>query len=71
MENPNKIIAKTKTPILEPEAIYEVEGFFGNVVFTDGVLFEDNVVKIYYGGADNVIALAEIHIDELYRALGV
>ncbi|MFH5185187.1 glycoside hydrolase family 130 protein [Paenibacillus sp. TAB 01] len=71
LEDPNKIIAKTKEPILEPEAIYEVEGFFGNVVFTDGVLFEDNIVKIYYGGADNVIALAEIHIEELYRALGV
>jgi len=70
-EDPNKIIAKTKEPILEPEEKYEVEGFFGNVVFTCGVLFEDNIVKIYYGGADNVMALAEVHIEEIYRALGV
>ena len=71
LEDPNKILAKTAEPILVPEADYEVEGFFGNVVFTCGVLFEDNIVKIYYGGADNVMALSEIHIDELYRALGI
>ncbi|MEI2401083.1 glycosidase, partial [Paenibacillus phytohabitans] len=56
---------------LVPEAAYEVEGFFGNVVFTCGVLFENQVVKIYYGGADNVMALAEVHIDEIYRALSL
>ncbi|RAU95336.1 glycosidase [Paenibacillus sp. YN15] len=71
LENPNRIIARTKEPILEPQDLYEVEGFFGNVVFTDGVLFEENKVKIYYGAADNVIALAEIDIEDLYRALGV
>jgi len=70
-EDPNKILAKTAEPILSPEAKYEIEGFFGNVVFTCGVLFEDDIVKIYYGGADNVMALAEIHIEEIYRALGV
>lgn len=71
LENPNKIIAKTAEPILVPEEIYEVEGFFGNVVFTCGVVTDENNVKIYYGGADNVMALAEITIDELYRCLGV
>ncbi|WP_449537861.1 glycoside hydrolase family 130 protein [Ferdinandcohnia sp. Marseille-Q9671] len=71
LEDPNKILAKTDEPILVPEAKYELEGFFGNVVFTCGVLFEDNIVKIYYGGADNVMALAEVHIEEIYRALNV
>ena len=71
LEDPNKVLAKTKDPILAPEEIYEVEGFFGNVVFTCGVLFEDDIVKIYYGGADNVMALAEVHINEIYRALEI
>jgi predicted GH43/DUF377 family glycosyl hydrolase len=71
LENPNKILATTKKPILEPEASYELEGFFGNVVFCDGALYEDGVVKIYYGGADTVMALVEIDIEEIYRALGV
>ncbi|MCC3356840.1 hypothetical protein [Bacillus sp. REN16] len=71
LEDPNKILAKTKEPILVPEVPYELEGFFGNVVFTCGVLFEDHIVKIYYGRADNVMALAEVHIDEIYRALNI
>ncbi|WP_307311739.1 hypothetical protein [Neobacillus driksii] len=71
LENPNKIVAKTAEPILVPEEIYEVQGFFGNVVFTCGVVADENNVKIYYGGADHVMALAEITIDELYRGLGV
>ncbi|OEF99168.1 glycosidase [Vulcanibacillus modesticaldus] len=71
LEDPNKILAKTKMPILEPEAPYEKEGFFNNVVFTCGVLYENRVVKIYYGGADTVMALAEMSIEDLYKALGI
>ncbi len=71
LENPNIILARTKTPILEPEAPYEVEGFFGNVVFTCGALYEEGILRIYYGGADKVMALAEIPIEDLYRALGI
>ncbi|MBO0959904.1 glycoside hydrolase family 130 protein [Neobacillus sp. MM2021_6] len=71
LEDPTKILAKTSEPILEPEAVYEVEGFFGNVVFSCGVVAEGNNVKIYYGGADNVMALAEITVDEIYKCLGV
>lgn len=71
LNDPSKIIAKTKEAILEPTAVYEKTGFFGNVVFTCGVIFKDNIVKIYYGAADEVMALAEIEINELYSALGL
>ena len=33
LEDPTIITYKTKEPILSPDAIYEKEGFFGNVVF--------------------------------------
>ncbi|MDE6182588.1 MAG: hypothetical protein K2F59_05245, partial [Eubacteriales bacterium] len=49
LNNPNKILEKTNNPILEPEEIYEKEGFFSNVVFTCGCLLEDNNIIIYYG----------------------
>ncbi|SEO51925.1 Predicted glycosyl hydrolase, GH43/DUF377 family [Amphibacillus marinus] len=71
INDPSKIIAKTNKPILEPEALYEVEGFFGNVVFTCGVINEHDKVKIYYGASDEVMALAEIGIEEIYDALGI
>ncbi len=71
LEDPSKIIAKTLEPILVPTESYELEGFFGNVVFTCGVLVVGDIVKIYYGAADEVMALAETTITELYKALKV
>ncbi len=71
MNDPTKIIAKTKEPILQPETDYEKFGFFGNVVFTCGVIYKNDIVKIYYGAADEVMALAEINIFDIYEALGV
>jgi predicted GH43/DUF377 family glycosyl hydrolase len=64
-EEPWKVIARTTKPILEPEADYEVEGFFGNVVFTCGLLYEEKKVRIYYGVSDSSIAYAEISLEEI------
>ena len=30
---PWKVLARSKNPIIEPEADYEINGFFGNVIF--------------------------------------
>jgi len=68
-EDPGRIVAKTKKPLLEPETDYEKYGFFGNVVFTCGVLYRDGIVRIYYGAADQSMALAEIGIDDLFSLM--
>jgi len=70
-ENPLKILAKSATPLLQPEADYEVEGFFGNVVFTCGALIEDQQLMIYYGAADECMALAQISLADLWVHLGL
>ncbi len=69
--DPTKILSKTSAPILEPDAIYEKEGFFGNVVFTCGCLLEEETVVIYYGAADDKICRVDIALEEIYKALGV
>lgn len=71
VEDPSRILAKTDTPILAPETLYEKEGFFGNVVFTCGCLLEEETVVIYYGAADDKICRVDIALEELYKALGV
>ena len=43
--------------------------FFGNVVFTCGVILHENLVKIYYGAADDKVCLATIELQELYQLL--
>jgi len=71
LNDPIKIIAKSKKALLEPETKYEIEGFFGNVVFTCGALIEHDILKIYYGAADEVMALAEITLTDLWKHLGL
>ena len=68
-DNPAKIIARSKKPILAPETKYELEGFFGNVVFNCGLLFEDDKLKIYYGVADTSIAYVEIDLNDVLKNL--
>jgi beta-1,2-mannobiose phosphorylase / 1,2-beta-oligomannan phosphorylase len=68
-ENPSKVLARSARPILEPQEDYEIHGFFGNVVFTCGALYEDGIVKIYYGAADTSMAYAEMPIEDIFDTL--
>lgn len=66
LTQPGKVIGSSPKPILTPDAPYEKEGFFGNVVFTCGAVAEDDGrVIIYYGAADERIAAAETMLDDL------
>jgi predicted GH43/DUF377 family glycosyl hydrolase len=68
-DDPSKVIARSKNPIIFPEADYEVNGFFGNVIFNCGVLNEEGIVKIYYGAADTFIGYAEIQLQDIIADL--
>jgi len=75
LEDPSKVIARGRNNILEPREIYELIGQVPNVVFPSGMIAEkydddgfarpDSTVRIYYGAADTVVALATATIDEL------
>jgi predicted GH43/DUF377 family glycosyl hydrolase len=68
-DDPTNVLARSTAPLMEPEEPYELEGFFGNVIFNNGVLFEDGLVKIYYGAADTVIGYAEVSIADVLSEL--
>ena len=68
-KEPWKIIARSEKPIFEPRADYECDGFFGNVIFTCGLIYEENKLKIYYGAADTTICYAEININQIIKNL--
>jgi predicted GH43/DUF377 family glycosyl hydrolase len=68
-DDPSKVLARSGQPLLEPQEHYEIEGFFGNVVFNCGVLCEDGQCKIYYGAADTCMAYAEISISEILEQI--
>ncbi|MEP6729803.1 MAG: glycoside hydrolase family 130 protein [bacterium] len=63
--DPSIVLARSREPILKPELPYEREGFFGGVVFTCGVLPEGDVIRVYYGAADGVTAVADLSLAEI------
>ena len=69
LKQPWKVIARSKDPIMEPSVPYEQTGFFGNVVFTNGHLTDEDTVTIYYGASDSVICGAQFSIAEILSRL--
>lgn len=67
LNDPTQIIGMSNRPLINPEVSYESdEGFRQNVIFPGGMILEDDgEVKIYYGAADTVEALATAHVDDL------
>jgi len=58
LKNPEKILYRSKDPILEPIKDYEKKGQVPDVVFSCGAIILGKKVLVYYGGADTVICLA-------------
>jgi predicted GH43/DUF377 family glycosyl hydrolase len=66
---PEKVIAKSSSPLLEPEAPYEVHGFKDNVIFTCGAVVRDDRLTIYYGAADEAMCAADLSMQEVLDSL--
>jgi len=49
LDDPRKVLARTQTPILQPEAEFEKQGFVSNVVFPDGAVIRDGELLTFYG----------------------
>ena len=69
LNDPSKVLARSKEPIMEPIAEYEQTGFFGNVVFTNGHIVKGEVVHLYYGASDEVVCSASVSLNELFNSL--
>ena len=65
LQNPSKVIARAKRPLMEPQAPYEIRGFYGNVVFSCGAIEKDDSVLIYYGASDEFTAVAKTSISSI------
>lgn len=65
LKNPQKEIARLPYPLFVPEKTWEVKGEVNNVCFPTGAIVEDDTLYIYYGAADERIALASISLNEL------
>ncbi|HSD06895.1 glycoside hydrolase family 130 protein [Flavobacterium sp.] len=71
LEDPSKVIARTIDPIMVPTAEYELTGFFGHVVFTNGHIVhpDGDTVTVYYGASDEFVCGADFSLKEIFSLL--
>ena len=78
LDDPRRVLARSRNNVLEPREPYELMGQVPNVVFPSGMIVDEHdsqgfapsesSVRIYYGAADTVVALATTTISELLEA---
>lgn len=69
LNDPSILLARTDEPIMIPTADYELIGFFGQVVFTNGHVLNGDELTIYYGAADEFVCAAKFSITEILTSL--
>ncbi len=69
LDDPRKIIARTRDFIMEPDADFETSGIYDGCVFPTGTVVKDGTLYVYYGCADEYIGLATADFDELINYL--
>ncbi|HEY6957802.1 MAG TPA: glycoside hydrolase family 130 protein [Candidatus Limnocylindria bacterium] len=71
-DDPTRVVARSPEPILMPELPFEMEGLFGNVVYSCGhVPLDDDGrrIRVYYGAADSCVAAADFDVSEIIATL--
>ena len=78
LDDPSKVLARSRDNILEPREPYEITGQVPNVVFPSGMIVEgydeqgfadlDSRALVYYGAADTSVGLATATVGDLVAA---
>jgi predicted GH43/DUF377 family glycosyl hydrolase len=59
-EDPSRVLARTRAPLLSPESPEELEGTVPNVVFPTAIEQIDGATYVFYGMADTHIGVARL-----------
>ncbi len=69
LNNPLKVVGRTKGPFMVPDAYYEKIGQVPDVIFPSGALIRDGKLEVYYGATDTYCAMATIPLDNFLNCL--
>lgn len=69
INNPKKIIGRTKTPLLVPEENYEKFGLVPNVIWPSGAIINGDLLEIYYGATDTTCCKAGVNVKDLIESM--
>lgn len=64
LADPSKILARSKSPILEPNMWYENDWKPG-IVYACGAVIKDEILHLYYGGGDKHVCSAHTKVADL------
>jgi beta-1,2-mannobiose phosphorylase / 1,2-beta-oligomannan phosphorylase len=68
-EDPSKVLRRSRGPILSPDARYENEGAKAGIVYACGATLHDDLLTVFYGGADSVVCAAKHSLSNLLSLL--
>ncbi|MBK7085767.1 MAG: pesticidal protein Cry7Aa [Flavobacteriales bacterium] len=69
LKDPSKLIARLDHPLISPQEPYEKTGYVKNIVFPSGAVVFDDDLYIYYGAADERVAVASVKLPALLAQL--
>ncbi len=69
LENPQKEIARLPYVLFKPDEEWELKGEVNNVCFPTGTVLLNDTLYIYYGAADEQIAVASVSLSALLKEL--
>ena len=69
LDDPRKVIGRLKKPLISPQDEWEKEGYVKNIVFPSGTAVFDDDLYIYYGAADERVAVASVKMSALLEQL--
>jgi beta-1,2-mannobiose phosphorylase / 1,2-beta-oligomannan phosphorylase len=68
LKDPNKVLYRSKHPILEPDEWYE-NSWKPGIIYASGAVVKDGKLFVYYGGGDRYIGVASVMLSDLVRSL--
>lgn len=69
LDEPLRILGRTKGPLLVPREAYELSGHVSDIVFPSGAVLEGDTLFIYYGAADTTICMAHVNLVDLISTM--
>jgi predicted GH43/DUF377 family glycosyl hydrolase len=64
LDNPTRVLGRTRQPLWKPDAPHELDGFIPRVVFPTGIVVRGDILHVYYGAADTNTGIAELPLHE-------
>jgi len=69
LEDPTKILRRSKEPVLVPEESYENNGYKPGVIYVSGAVVKDGNLLVYYGCSDSYVGVAYSPLEEFLETL--